>query len=584
MKRRLWFSLVGTVLIVIAALAGNLAAGNTPILGLDLQGGVSVILAPAEEASEEELIVVRDLVRTELERSGIAEPDVRVQGANVVVDLPGVKDQQEALEAVAVSGIVELRPVVGFEQCQVASAPDLGLGGDDDAPVDFTPIDELPVDEAPADEAPADEEGAAATSLGSRPLGLRRSAPEPADDSVPADDAPADDTVPADDAPDDDAPSEPADDSIPADTVPVDDAPVDEVPIDAAPDGEPVPQAVDEPVLDTPLLPTPSITGADLVPTIDGSVLCLGPSPEGATGEVFARQGATTSLNNGWGVDVELRPEGQDTWNALATECFNRTPTCPSTDPTGTQEGQLAIVLDGVVQSAPTVNQPVFDDFVSITGSFTEDEARQLTDVINRGAFPVEVVPQEARTVSASAGGDSLRAAIIAGLIGVALVLTFLVFYYRWLALVIIGGLTVWAATVFSVSSFVSGWSNYSLTLAGVTGIIVAVGVTVDSYVVFFERMKDEIRNGRTLRNAAPRSFNSTWRTIWTADLVSVIGAAILFSLSVGSVRGFALYLGITTLCDLFVCFFFTRPAVLLIARSRFMADKRAFGLEVAPA
>ncbi len=109
-----------------------------------------------------------------------------------------------------------------------------------------------------------------------------------------------------------------------------------------------------------------------------------------------------------------------------------------------------------------------------------------------------------------------------------------------------------------------------------------AIGVTVDSYVVFFERMKDEIRNGRTLRNAAPRSFNSTWRTIWSADLVSVIGAVILFSLSVGSVRGFALYLGITTLCDLFVCFFFTRPAVLLLARSKFMVGKRAFGLEVA--
>ena len=127
-----------------------------------------------------------------------------------------------------------------------------------------------------------------------------------------------------------------------------------------------------------------------------------------------------------------------------------------------------------------------------------------------------------------------------------------------------------------------SEWTNYALSLAGVTGIIVAVGVTVDSYVVFFERMKDEIRNGRTLRNAAPRSFKVTWRTIWTADLVSIIGAAILFWLSVGSVRGFALYLGITTVCDLIVCFFFTRPAVLLLSRSNFMRGRKAFGLEVA--
>ena len=228
------------------------------------------------------------------------------------------------------------------------------------------------------------------------------------------------------------------------------------------------------------------------------------------------------------------------------------------------------------------MNVPVFDGSVSITGSFTQEEAEQLSDVLNRGAFPVQVTPQETRTVSASAGSDSLRAAIIAGLIGLALVLTFLVAYYRWLALVIIGGLTVWAMAVYSAAAFVSGATNYALSLAGVTGIIVAIGVTVDSYVVFFERMKDEIRNGRTLRNAAPRSFNSTWRTICSADLVSIIGALILFSLSVGSVRGFALYLGITTMCDLFVCFFFTRPAVLLIARSKFMVGKRAFGLEVA--
>jgi preprotein translocase subunit SecD len=163
-------------------------------------------------------------------------------------------------------------------------------------------------------------------------------------------------------------------------------------------------------------------------------------------------------------------------------------------------------------------------------------------------------------------------------------VLAFLIAYYRSMALVVVAGMVVWGMAVYSAASLVSGWTNYALSLAGITGIIVAVGVTVDSYIVFFERMKDEVRNGRTLRNAAPRSFNVTWRTIWTADLVSVIGAAILFWLSVGSVRGFALYLGLTTLCDLFVCYFFTRPAVLLISRSDRMVGKSVFGLEVAPA
>jgi preprotein translocase subunit SecD len=321
-----------------------------------------------------------------------------------------------------------------------------------------------------------------------------------------------------------------------------------------------------------------TVPGAELLPTRDGQILCLGPLQ--GTGEVFERGSAELQAQEGWSVSVDLRGDGEATWNAFAAECYNGTAICPPVS--DASRGQIAIVLDGEVQSAPVVNVPVFDTGVSITGDFTRGEAEDLRDVLNRGAFPFEVEPQEARTVSASAGSDSLQAAVVAGLIGVALVLVFLLFYYRAIALVVLSGLIIWGMTVFSVASLVSGWTNYALSLAGITGIIVAVGVTVDSYVVFFERMKDEIRNGRTLRNAAPRSFKVTWRTIWSADLVSIIGAGILFWLSVGSVRGFALYLGITTICDLIVCFFFTRPAVLLLSRSNYMRGKRAFGLEVA--
>ena len=457
MNRRLWVSLIGVVLIVVGAFVGNIVTENTPILGLDLQGGVSVILAPVEPASSDDLIVIRDLIRNELENRGIAEPDVRVQGETIVVDLPGVRDQQEALDAVDVSGVVELRPVLNFSDCP--------------------PADSVPTDSVP------ETEGAA--------------------------------------------------------------------------------------------------SGNELLPTREGSALCVGPAQ--GTGEVFVRGSADLTADSGWGVAVGLRGDGQATWNNLANQCYEMTPTCPSTQP-GTR-GQIAIVLDSVIQSSPQVNQPNFGDSVAITGSFTRGEAEDLAAVLNRGAFPVEVEAQEARTVSASAGADSLQAAIIAGLIGLALVLTFLIAYYRWLALVIVGGLTIWAMMVFSLAAFVSSWTNYALSLAGVTGIIVAVGVTVDSYVVFFERIKDELRHGRTLKNAAPRSFKMTWRTIWSADLVSVIGAAILFWLSVGSVRGFALYLGLTTICDLLVCFFFTRPAVLLLSRSKLMARReRALGVEVATA
>ena len=487
--------MIGVVLIVISTLAYNVATDNTPILGLDLQGGVSVILAPVEPATSEDLVVIRDLIRNELERRGIAEPDVRVQGETIVVDLPGVRDQEDALSAVDVSGVVVLRPVVNFADCPAPEATDpaLGLGTDsgDDAPT---------------------------TSV--EPQGLRRPAAPP--DTIPTDTAPG------------------ADELVTTQTV---------------------------------------VTGNELLPTRDGSVLCVGPAQ--GTGEVFERGSAQATLEQGWGVSVDLRSDGQATWNNLANQCYNTTPTCPSTQPG--LRGQLAIVLDGVIQSAPQVNQPNFTDSVAITGDFTEDEARSLAAVLNRGAFPVEVEAQEARTVSASAGSDSLQAAIVAGLVGMALVVVFLIAYYRWLALVILGGLTVWAGMVFTMASFVSGWTNYALSLAGVTGIIVAIGVTVDSYVVFFERIKDELRNGRTIKNAAPRSFKMTWRTIWSADVVSLIGAFILFWLSVGSVRGFALYLGLTTICDLLVCYFFTRPAVLLLAQTKLMARRdKVLGMNVA--
>ena len=159
-----------------------------------------------------------------------------------------------------------------------------------------------------------------------------------------------------------------------------------------------------------------------------------------------------------------------------------------------------------------------------------------------------------------------MRASVFAGLVGIVLVLLLLIVFYRRLTLLIAAGMVVWGMLIYSVGVLISQTTNYALTLAGVTGIIVSIGMTVDSYVVYFERMKDEVRHGRTFRNSAGRSFKSTWRTILAANLVSFIAAAVLFVLSVGSVRGFALYLGVTTICDVIVLWFFTRPAVILIA------------------
>jgi preprotein translocase subunit SecD len=195
----------------------------------------------------------------------------------------------------------------------------------------------------------------------------------------------------------------------------------------------------------------------------------------------------------------------------------------------------------------------------------------------------VELELQSVQNVSASLGKDSLRAALISGLVGVLLVLIFMVAYYRMLGLIVAIGITVSGCLLWGVVTWLSESSGLALSLSGIAGIIVSVGVTVDSYVVFFERLKDEVRAGKTLRNSALRGFQGAWRTIVIADLVSLIGAFVLWYLTVGAVRGFAFFLGLSTLCDLVVAYFFTRPMVLLLARTQWMERRKVMGIEVTP-
>jgi preprotein translocase subunit SecD len=294
---------------------------------------------------------------------------------------------------------------------------------------------------------------------------------------------------------------------------------------------------------------------------------------------VFQDDAAARILSgSGWGVTVSLRggAAGEGTWNQLASECFSGSTLCPT--------HQLAIELDGEVISAPTVQQANFTDSVQITGSFSEKEARNLARVLNSGSLPVKLETQAVQTVSPTLGKDSLRAAWIAGLVGVGLVFIFMVLYYRLLGLIVAGGLAVSGALIYTVISFLSKTQGLALSLAGIAGLIVSVGVTVDSYVVFFERLKDEVRAGRSMRNSAQRGFAGAWHTIVVADTVSLIGAAVLWYLTVGSVRGFAFFLGLSTLCDLVVAYFFTRPAVLLLARTQWMSRRKVMGIEVSTA
>ena len=300
--------------------------------------------------------------------------------------------------------------------------------------------------------------------------------------------------------------------------------------------------------------------------------------PAQGTGEVFSSDAAATIISgSGWGVTVSLHSgaKGENIWNNLATQCYNKQSTCPTQ--------QLAIELDGELMSVATVQTPVFNGSVQISGQFSQSEATNLARVINSGSLPVQLQVQSVQNVSPSLGKDSLRAAWISGLVGLLLVLIFMALYYRTLGLIVALGITVSGALLWGIISVLSKTQGLALSLSGIAGIIVSVGVTVDSYVVFFEKLKEEVRAGRTLRNSAQRGFTSAWRTIVIADLVSLIGAIVLWYLTVGAVRGFAFFLGLSTACDLVVAYFFTRPTVLLLARTRWMERRKVMGIEVVP-
>ena len=273
-----------------------------------------------------------------------------------------------------------------------------------------------------------------------------------------------------------------------------------------------------------------------------------------------------------WVVALQLKDSGLDGFNALSQRCFNKDTSCPG--------GRTAIVLDGEVQSNPAPQTATFQSTqIEISGSFSNKQADDLALVLNYGALPVQLQQERVETVSATLGRDSLHAGLIAGLVGIIAVAVYMILYYRALGIVVILGLAVWSALNYSIITALSSSSGLALSLSGVTGIVVSVGVTTDSYIVYFERIKDEVKGGKTVRSAVDHAFKRAWRTIVSADLASFIGAALLFWLTVGAVRGFAFFLGLSTVLDLFTAYFFKRPLVALLSRSRFLTEARWIGI-----
>ena len=282
--------------------------------------------------------------------------------------------------------------------------------------------------------------------------------------------------------------------------------------------------------------------------------------------EVLGRQiseasaGLDTQSGSAWFVSLTFNSEGTSAFAAVTS----RVTSLPEPN------NQLAIVLDGLVVSAPRINEVIPSGTAQITGSFTQLEAKDLANVLKYGALPLAFDRGEVQQVSPTLGADQLDAGLIAGALGLALVVIFTLAYYRVLGFVTVGSLAIAGLMLYLLFLLLGEWIGFTLTLAGIAGAIVAIGVTADSFIVYFERVRDEMREGRSLRTAVETGWIRARRTILIADFVSLIAAVLLYFFAVGGVRGFAFTLGLTTVIDLIIIFVFTKPALVLVSRLKF--------------
>ena len=593
-RRALLTSMIFMIVLSVIAVSVPVATGTTPTLGLDLQGGFSVVLQakpvngqlPSEEAVEK----AKDIIRDRVDGLGVAEPDITRQGRTVVVQLPGVRNREKAESVVGCTARLEFRPVLAVTGIPGAGGGDVPTipGGATTIPAGATSVPDQPATTAPA---------ASPTTSGDGENGAGVVGIAPGEGAMPWQFAPTTTTT----APPETTTTAPPETTVPATTTTV----AETTSTTVAGGSTTVPQADGESrstscggvsgpaanVTTTTLEAEKDLPVAQQTinaPSDDGTVLyTLGPleCPEAAkndgtctggfTGDSLSK--ATAVLNGGqWLVSASVKASEQAAANVAFNACNAGGPTCPGS----TGPGAIAIVLDGQVLSAPAVQaQNLASSDFTISGNFDESGAKELALVLRYGSLPVEFEQAALQQVSATLGSDSLRAGLIAGLIGIALLAVYMILYYRGFGLVVVASLIVWASLMYGLVCLLSATQGLALTLAGITGIIVSVGTTVDTYIVVFERVKDEIRSGRSVRSATERGYESGIRTVLTANGAAFIGAFLLWWLTIGPVRGFAYFLGLSVILDLFVAIVFSRPLILLLSRSPRFAHARFFGI-----
>jgi preprotein translocase subunit SecD len=294
----------------------------------------------------------------------------------------------------------------------------------------------------------------------------------------------------------------------------------------------------------------------------DGSYkYVLAPAALSGTDIESAIAGLPQQGAGGWQVDLTMTSDGAKKFAEITTQLATQQ----------SPQNQFGIVLDGLVVSAPAVNEAILGGSATISGSFTVEEAKALAQVLKYGALPLTLQVDEVSQISPTLGNDQLRAGVLAGAFGLLLVVIYLMVYYRALGIVAVASLFIAAIALYLTVVVLGNEINFTMTLAGIAGAIVAIGITADSFVIYFERIRDELREGKRLRTAVDAGWERARRTILAADFVSLLAATVLYFLSVGSVRGFAFTLGLTTVIDILVAFYFTRPLMVTFAKNKWM-------------
>nr|WP_314927003.1 protein translocase subunit SecD [uncultured Actinomyces sp.] len=590
------------LLIIVIGFAGLYAgaatgrASMTPGLALDLEGGTQIILTPTtsdgSEITDDDVNQAIEIIRQRVDASGVAEAQISRQGGqNIVVSLPGTPSQ-DTLELVRTSAVLYFRPVIRIIQGSASAIADSQ--------------NQYLAQQAPAtDEAgQADaEEGASETpSGGTAQPEADSQAAQP--DSGTGDDAAGGTAEPS--APQTVTPEQVA--MTYADTNGdgiISDEPLASTSDDSSSDSWITEQMIYDAYMTDCTAPD-NLTGETQDPAKaviscskdgSGTAYILGPADIAGTDIASATSGLETTsqgtTTNKWVVSLEFDSEGTQEFADVSQRLIayrdqaaaSQSQGSSGAQSTDAQKAQFAIVLDGLTIMSSGFNQevtsPITDGRVQITGGFTQEQAKTLANQLSFGSLPLSFTVQSEQQISATLGTEQLRNGLIAALVGFILIIVYLAWQYRGLSAVAVASLIVAAAITYLAIALLSWGMGYRLSLAGVAGLIISIGITMDSFIIYFERVRDEVRNGRTLVAAVDEGWRHARQTIIVSDTVNLVAAVVLYFLAVGGVQGFAFTLGVTTVVDLAVIVLFTHPMMVWILRFAFFGEgHRLSGLD----